>query len=318
MAPKPRPRTVLVLLLTFAVSLPLLTPEPASAAQSGVLFGAYRVPRNGDWSQTGVKSSIATLETYLGRKLAIDHHYYAWGKAFPTWAESWDISQGRYPMISWGPVSTSSVNSGSLDAYIRARADGVKALGSKVFLRWFYEMDAAALANKTGTAAQYIAAWKHIQAIFDSRGATNAVWVWCPNAFNFSSGKSQTYYPGGAYVDWICADGYNWAGTKTAWTSFAGIFKSFYTWASTRGKPLMVGETASLERSAGEKATWINGMCSTVKNTYTAIHAVVWFDGVGTSYQGGTYDWRTDSSSSSYTSYKNMSLDTYFRPARAV
>ena len=80
----------------------------------------------------------------------------------------------------------------------------------------------------------------------------------------------------------------------------------------------MVGETASLERYAGEKAAWIDGMRSTLKSTYTAIHAVIWFDGIGTSYQGGTYDWRVDSTSSSYTSYRNTSLDAYFRPARAI
>ena len=52
----------------------------------------------------------------------------------------------------------------------------------------------------------------------------------------------------------MCADGYNWAPARGEWTSFEQVFASFYGWAVTTGKPIMIGEFGAQERAAGEKA----------------------------------------------------------------
>src|SRR5438105_15657730 len=77
-----------------------------------------------------------------------------------------------------------------------------------VFIEWFPDMDTSSLAVSP---ASFVSAWRHVHDIFAARGATNAVWVWCPSAPGFASSTAQAYYPGDTYVDWACADGYNWA-----------------------------------------------------------------------------------------------------------
>lgn len=296
----------------------LSTTSPVAASQadlaptSGALLGAYVKPDA--WDQAGVKASILDLEQRIGRKLGIDHHFYRWDLNFPTWQESWDISNGRIPMMSWGGVSTTEINAGTHDAWIRSRADAVKALGAPVLLRWFYEMDAKQLAAKAGTPSDFITAWRRIHGIFEARGATNVLWVWCGTASHFKTGKAQSFYPGDAYVDWIAADGYNWypAQSTATWTELQSIFSGFYPWASVRGKPLMIAETGALEHTAGRKAQWIRNAGATVKQQFPKVKALVYLDAVASAFDGGSFDWRIDSSSSSEDAFRSVAMDPYF------
>ncbi len=283
------------------------------APSSGAWFGAYVQPPK--WDSTTVKNEILKLEADVGRKLDIDQHYYAWGKSFPTWQETWDVNNGRFPMITWGEIDTASINAGTHDPYIRARADAVKALGKKVFIRWFAEMDAAAHTSKAGTPASYISAYRRIVNIFDNRGATNVVWVWCGTAYGFKTGAAQSYYPGDAYVDWTCADGFNWAPSRdgAAWTQFLNVFSSFYQWGAPKAEPMMIGETATEERAAGEKATWITNTRTDLKTDFPQIKAFLWFDSRTTDFSGEIFDWRVDTSWGSYDAFKKFGRDWYFR-----
>jgi hydrogenase expression/formation protein HypD len=119
---------------TVAATISLL-PQPASAAtrpsgplvpSSGTLMGAYVDP-DGVWSGNSVQESeISTFESQIGRKLAIVQHYYSWTNTFPSGLEQWDIAGGRTPLVSWSGTSLDAINSGSYDAMIRARAEGLK------------------------------------------------------------------------------------------------------------------------------------------------------------------------------------------------
>jgi hypothetical protein len=305
----------LSLALTMAL-LPVCT-VPAESARavgplapaSGTLFGTYVQPETG-WNRDDVVAAVNKLESDIGRRLDIDQHYYPWHVPFPSWKEEWDLANGRIPLITWGSIRTSRINSGSQDALIRARADGVKALGEPVFLRFFAEMDGDFLSSRTGSPSSYIAAWRRAQWIFASRGATNAVWVWCPTAWGFAEGGAQKFYPGDAYVDWLCADGFNWAPDRPGarWRSFAKIYEAFYEYGVEVGKPLMVGEFGCLERGQGEKAQWITEARDALKNQLPGIAAVVFFD------SKGDYDFRVDTSPSSYEAYKSMAADPHFKP----
>src|SRR5207249_4332973 len=115
----------------------------------------------------------------------------------PTWRERWDISMGRIPLISWAGTNTKQVAAGKNDTLFAQRADAIKALGAPVFLRWFWEMDGIR-ASKKNTAispTDYIAAWRHIHALFDAHGVTNVVWVWCPVSLGFYHKTAQPFYP---------------------------------------------------------------------------------------------------------------------------
>jgi len=262
------------------------------------------------------------MERALGRRLAIDMHYYHWSWTFPTWHERDDVAAGRIPMISWGRFSAAAIGTRRQDRLIRRRARAVAAFGHPLFIRWFHEMDGGNAESDAGTPRAFVTAWRHIRGIFRSEGATNAVWVWCPNASGFSTGRAQRFYPGDRYVDWICADGYNWSPLQAGgapggdWRTFADIFADFYRWASQRGKPLMVGETGTQEGLPGRKANWISDLGQDLPTRFPGIQALVWFNAISTSNQGGTFDWRVDSSRDSLAAFRQLGRSRYFDPPR--
>lgn len=312
------PRRSLVLVF-LALLGSVGVPEPAQAGAdpppgpleptSGSLFGAYVKPDSG-WTHDDVTASIERLEGDLGRTLGIDHHFHPWSVPFPSWKEPWDVSMGRIPMISWGNVSTRRVNSGALDGLIRSRADAIRSFGQPMFIRWFAEMDGDSVAHLSRSPSSYIRAWRRIRWIFGTSGAWNAVWVWCPTSWGFVEGDAQKYYPGDEYVDWICSDGYNWApGREGArWRSFHEIYEAFYEFGLARDKPMMAGEYGCQERAPGEKAGWINQAREDIKTRFPEIDAVVYFD------SDRDYDWRLDTSPSSYEAFISMGNDPYFNP----
>lgn len=302
----------LALLVTTASTPTAVARLPAEPAVDGAYLGAYVQPSG--WSKAAVKEAITRLESDLGRRLDVSHLFYAWNGNFPNWKERWDLRKGRIPMISWRGTSLDAVLDGSHDDLIRSRADRLADLDGTVLLRWFAEMDGMAWEQEIESPRQFVRAWRRVHGLFADRGATNVEWVWCPNADAFDTGEAGSFYPGDAFVDWICADGYNWAPGRegAAWTSFEDIFSSFYGWASGRGKPLMVGETGALERDPREKAAWLTAMGATMETSFPAIEALVYFDSEASSTQGGWFDWRIDTSASSFEAFRSLAAAAYF------
>jgi hypothetical protein len=268
-------------------------------------------PKQGTWvgtyeeahgTQVQKQNRLLSMESSMGGKLDVDHTYTAWTSTFPDWREAWDTLNGRVPFVSWASASTAAVNSGRYDGMIRQRAADVKAAGYPIMLEWFWEMDGARNRHVAGSPASFIAAWKRIHTIFARAGATNVSWVWCPNAWGFANGEAPKFYPGDAYVDWICADGYNWAPGRRGdqWRSFEWTFQPFYDWAAGRGKPLMIGEFGVQERKPGEKAQWLKDAGIALKTKFPAIKAVVYFN------VHKVYNWRIDTSSSSRAAFRAM------------
>jgi hypothetical protein len=327
-----RPPIAISVALAFAMAAAIAVgvapgPEPADAAVTGklappdaALFGAYVGPTGG-WHKAAVQNAITTREQQLGRRFDISQEYYSWGKSFPTWRQGWDLDQGRIPLISWSAVKTTAVNAGTHDAYIRARADGVKALGAPIFLRWFSEMDGDYQKEEAVSPSAFITAWRRIYNIFNNRGATNVVWVWCPTAWGFERGTAGAWYPGDQYVDWICTDGFNWAPKRegATWRSFESVFQAFYNWGSAHGKPLMVGETGTEEDPLrpGRKAQWVLDARNALKMRMPNIKAFVYFDTKRTHETGTTFDWRMNTTPGALQAFRGMAQDQYFRWTRS-
>ena len=164
------------------------------------------------------------------------------------------------------------------------------------------------------------AAWNRIVRLFRARGANNASFVWCPNAWGVDINRAEQWYPDPSTVDWICADAYNWYPKKpgSRWTSFEKTFHAWYSWASTKGKPLMIGEIGVQEdpRSPGRKAQWIREMATVLPRRMPKVRAVVYFDHRTNSYSepGIYYDWRLTSSSSAHAAWRGVARSSYFRP----
>jgi hypothetical protein len=278
--------------------------------ESGVLVGMYSKPKDGDWTEAGIKRRWATLEKAAGRTLDVGHYYYKINESFPTWRERWHRDMGRIPVVSWASVSTSKIINGTYDAQIRARADDVKAFGSPILIRWFWEMDGARNASEAESPAKYIAAWRHIVGIFRDRNVDNAQFVWCPNAdaFNRGTDDAEAWYPGDAWVDWLCADGYNWAPGRPgdSWRSLAEIFENFHKWAVPHDKPIMIGETGAQERKAGEKAAWFRQAARDLKTTLREVDILLFFDS-----QPTVYNWYVDSTASSLAGWVDLVNDPY-------
>jgi beta-mannanase len=315
-SPRPaRPWRALVLaVLAFAALVPSAAIRPAAAAgrpagplvpASGFYVGAYTKHADG-YGQDREQQAVSDLESRLGRRLHIDHHYYSWTDVFPSWREPWDVQNDRIPMISWNGENTDAINRGQWDALISARAQAVALLNVPVFIRWFWEMDGNKKQGFISSPSSYQKAWRHIHDIFVAAGATNAVWVWCPNASAFDYGEALPYYPGGAYVDWTCGDGYNFAPNRPGdrWRTFSEIYSGFYAGATKLGKPIMIGEFGVLERSAGEKGQWFRQAHDWVA-AHPAIAAVVYFNADNTT-NGVSYDWHVDTSPASFEGFRYL------------
>ncbi len=279
--------------------------------ENGAYFGLWM--RRGEHTQANIQKNITTRETQLGRKLDIDHHYYQWNSTFPGWREPWDIANGRIPMISWAAVNTLDVNNGSYDAHIRARAQGLRALGKPVFLEWFWEPEQKDKTYLTNGYTNYHVAWRRIHNIFQQEGAANVAFVWCPTSWGFYTGEAQKFYPGDAYVDWVCSDGYNWAPGKpgSKWEDWEKIFRPTHDFAVAHNKPMMAGEIGLMEGTTGQKAAWFDQARSQIKSSFPNLAAFVYYDEDRTMY-AGEYNWEVDSSTSSLNAWIGIGRDPYF------
>jgi beta-mannanase len=114
--------------------------------------------------------------------------------------------------------------------------------------------------------------------LFVAAGATNVLWIFCPNDSSVPSdswNQWQNYYRGDAYVDWMGFDGYNWGTVQSTstWQTFPTIASQIYASPAAKGKPITIPETASTELG-GDKAAWIAGILPSLKTTFAGIKAL--------------------------------------------
>jgi Glycosyl hydrolase family 26 len=278
----------------------LVTPPRAPgrlAPASGALIGTHS-DSSASAPIDAAHQRILQTEASAGRVLDIDNSYYgafnsiadAWDPANPKKTglnklAFWDIQMGRIPLVGWGCGSSTAIKSGAQDAVIRKTAEAMKAFGQQFFMRYCWEMDGDKRHAAVGSPDDFVAAWIHIHQIFDEVGAGNVIWVWCGNANTFKNPNQYTqayawdYYPGDEWVDWVSADGYNWAASyrnrdagykRDRWRGFVEIYDEFMTWARSTGpvpasmqadaadvpavfprkhvaKPIMIGEYGAIQ-----------------------------------------------------------------------
>ena len=141
------------------------------------------------------------------------------------------------PISAYQPnFSLARVASGAFDSYIDAFAAGAKSLGPSAVpaLRLGDERQLVPVGSSANgnQPPDFVAAWRHVHDIFTSVGATNVTWVWCPNiAGPTTYANLAALYPGGAYVDWTCMDGYNYGALRSpaTWQPFSSVFGPTYT-----------------------------------------------------------------------------------------
>jgi hypothetical protein len=214
---------------------------------------------------------------------------------------------GVIPFFSWANsgIRDADVAGGLWDSYVRSWAAAAKAWGHPFFLRYNWEMNGSwfdwGVGNNGTSAAEYLAAWRHVHDVFTSVGATNVSWVWCPNVDPGNKMASlASVYPGDAYVDWTCLDGYN---GDDPWTSFTNLFASSYDQITQIAptKPMIIGEVGSTE-VGGSKPQWISDMFAALPVRFPKVRALLWFDKYETG-PGGHTDWPVETSTSASTAF---------------
>ncbi len=288
---------------------------PSSGTHFGVFSGAPRAGRA--WGQ-----EVPYLEGLVGRKFDLDRWYYFWDEQFPAAHEREAIAAGRIPVMGWStdwsatktPVRWGAIAAGQHDVVIRARADELRALGSKVMLIFHHEPEDDL--SRNGSAAEYRAAFRRVVSVMRSRGATNVVFVWNMMSYTFNPNGPvpEDFYPGDDVVDWVAADGYNWYGSAFnpgPWREFRDIFWNFHVWAQKKGKPAMIAEVGVLEDritpDPQRKARWLANAAQTIK-TWPEMKALIYFQGQG---------WNFDSSTPATNAYKTIGQDPWFNPRTA-
>jgi len=233
-------------------------PAPAMALSSTthpVLFGL--IDPNDD--------ARHSTESQLGVDSALVGYFHGWDRTrgFPQMVHM--RNDGAVPVIAWMPKTPLvDILSGSWDDYIRSWLRGARDWGHPVIIRLMPEMNCIevyAVGRNGNTAAQFVAAWRHIVAIGRNVGATNVKWMWNPNRAFKGSQPLKPLWPGRTWVDWIGIDGYNfgtadhggWLWFKELFAPTKKIIRSFAPY-----KPMMVAEVGST--TGRYKPTWLSGM----------------------------------------------------------
>jgi hypothetical protein len=232
-------------------------------------------------------AQTAAFESQIGRTLAYNMHFYGFTQKFPGPSERDDVAHGRVPLIAWNCGDNDArVAAGDDDAKLVLTAKAIKAFGSPIFLRWFWEMNLDDTNNAPRTQCydpatdlpggyfsplQYVRAWNHIHAVFAAQGVTNVVWLWC--VANAHGGPSQ-YYPGDTTVDWVGMDDYD--------TNDVSLPSTLYIQAEElsqfQEKPFMITETGA---HASVQPAFLTGAENVLQTDYPWARAVGYLDSVG-------------------------------------
>jgi hypothetical protein len=297
--------------LIFLAAVPFLATGGAAGASrsaSPVYWGAWIGPQLTGTEAPWDMSAVSQMEHRLGKKGMSLVEFSAPFTACETTCRQQEFPRvgmnsirkhGSIPVLSWGSQATDSgvedpeyalsrIADGEFDSYLESFAEQAKAWGHPFFLRFDWEMNGKwflwSSESNGNTAADFVAAWRHVHEVFTSVGATNATWVWCPYAnARRNLGQLKALYPGKEYVDWTCLDGYNWGHQSvnpSPWRSFSFLFGPSYKRIVKKiapGKPMMIGEVAS-NGGGAPKADWIQGMFADLPRAFPRVRAVIWFD----------------------------------------
>jgi len=301
----PSPAAVLSGTLKSLVYLPLIVGGSSPTVYWGALVDG-QAPSTENMQPGGI---FDVFESRAQKKMSILHWGQPWKMNsnyqgfYAPWFDN-VRSHGSIPMLDWSSwhlgdginqpdFKLSTIYMGVHDEYIRQWALSAKSWGHPFFLRFDWEMNGnwqfpwseQLNGNQPG---DYIKAWQHVHDIFTQNDVTNVTWVWCPNISGLTTRSMASLYPGDAYVDWTCLDGYNkdrtWLGFYTLFTG-SGINWLYNSYqeilAVAPTKPIMLGEVASLEAGDGgaKKAAWItDAFIYQLPINFPKIKAIVWFN----------------------------------------
>ena len=215
-------------------------------------------------------------------------------------------ARGATPVLTWEPwdwsapdggrVTLRGIAAGDHDSYLREWAVALRDWGGPVHLRFAHEQNGDwypwAVGVDGTTAADHVAAWRHLHQVFHEVGAGNVEFMWNPNMRYPGSSPLADTWPGARYVDRVAVDGYNWgtvpggAGWQSPAELFDGTLRELRELAP--GMPITVAEVGCAE-AGGDKAAWIRDLVAYL-DRQPDVAAFVWFE------HSKETDWRIASS----------------------
>lgn len=239
-----------------------------------------------------------------------DHTYSFFSGKVPQ-AQMLTVSAGGTP---WRQVAAAGPGS-TLYNQIVSWAQTIKARGGKVMVAYNHEPeghDRLAL----GSPADFIAAYRHVETIFDQQGATNVMWTWQMTAYAFAANPSSDqyaakWYPGDQWVDNVGADAYNWMGCGSSggnqYRELQQIGDPVIAFARAHGKLASFPEFAS--HSNANRPQWLaNAHQYFVKNE-DVLTAAFYFNRPPTVAANAACKWGL-TTSAEYAALRDMAQDT--------
>jgi hypothetical protein len=250
-------------------------------------------------------ANATALARRLGRHLDVIDLYSDWTSGFPAPQVTAVAATGAEPEKTWEPwdhvkgpdqdaFPLASIASGSFDTYIRQWADAAADWGRPFYLRFAHEMNGDwypwAVGVNGNTARDYVAAYRHVYAVFQAAGATDISWIWSPNVIWRAGSDPASMYPGADDVDVIGIDGYNPGEPGGPWRSPRQLFGATLDWVSAFAphKRVLITETGSSD-IGGNKANWVTGFLRYIAGAPNVV-GFVW------SEYRGKGDWPIDTS----------------------
>jgi endoglucanase len=327
---------------------PSPTPTPTTTAQP-FYAGAYL--GDGVTKPDSVVKGINDFTALVGRQPSLVKSFQTMGCDFSStgWCGRMVrqvAGTGSTPYLAmdvrWGTAPTTGVLdaiiAGQADAAITSAARGIAGVGKTVLIEpvwemngnWNYAWQGVLNGNDATAPARFVSAWRHVVDIFRREGATNVRWVFNPNVGNplthTASGSTSwnwyaNYYPGDGYVDYVGAHGFNgpsvWGGS---WQDFATMTDGtsadhmLSDLASRYTRPIIIGEFATQEGTAGQKAQWITDAFNRMRAN-PRIAGCIWFNA------SKEADWRVQSSATALAAYQAAvtadGVQTAFAPVTA-
>lgn len=311
----------MIRLAALAVCLPLMAcgsvPGPAPKARPAVSPTAGpRCPPNGKlapacgalWGTTPPEptfSSLQASEAAVDRRFDFMYRFHDLNDPIPDTEDQEVLASGTILHIAidardYGQrgqlgVPWREIAGGSYDGELLAQARGIAAIGEPVFVTFDHEPDQPRRSLQ-GSAADYIAAWRHVHQLYEIAGADNAVWVWVATGWMPSAAEALKMWPGNDVVDWISWEAYDFAGCRTGPAdatkskSFEEVALPFYRYLLEHGtaasidvnKPMMISEAGSaIAANSSTSSSWYSKI-PTVLAAYPRIKAIgLWNHGDG-------------------------------------
>jgi hypothetical protein len=241
-------------------------------------------------------AAVKAFGTATGTVPDMVEQYIGWGANVPA------LPGSELPLLSWMSTGDlAAIAEGADDAYITRVAGQIRAHGAAVALTFDHEFngDWYPYGTQADSAAEFVAAWRHVHDLFASAGAVNVVWVWTPNVVNpMPAVQLAPYWPGAAYVDWAGIVGY-WTGElgEDSWSTLYGPTEQQIE--AVTPDPILIVETGAAQ--GPQKAGWVTAMLAGLAADSRVV-GMVYFD-YGTA-QGKRADWTLQDDPAALAAYR--------------